>query len=70
MGRRPDRWDDETLAEMRRRLDEGETPYSLWKSGSLTVWRPVVDVPTGEWTEKPVTPGRQAVYDKCAEVRG
>lgn len=70
LGRRPDRWDDETLAEMRRRLDEGETPYSLWKSGSLTVWRPVVDVPTGEWTEKPVTPGRQAVYDKCAEVRG
>ena len=68
LGKRPDRWCDEGLAALRGMMRAGHSPYAIWRSRLITVWRPVKDAKTGKWTEKPVTPGQTAIYQKVAEL--
>jgi len=68
LGKRPDRWDAEALETLRGALSAGQTPYRVWKDESVTLWRPCKDDVSGEWTEKPVKPGRSAIYAKVGEL--
>ena len=68
LGKRPDRWDDEAVAELRRLVAEGWRGDKIHRSKVLTVWRPSFDRKSGEWTETPVHPGETAVYSKVAEI--
>lgn len=68
LGTRPDQWDEEADAELRRCIEEGLSLAKIVASKRITVQRPMRDKKTKEWTTRPVHPGRTKVQERIREL--
>lgn len=68
LGRRPDRWDEESDAALRSCIADGLSLDKAVASDRIWVWRPCYDEKSEAWTERPAHPRRTKVQGRIKEL--